>query len=225
MSEIIKDYLQTQGLRLNADDVAVAYATARAVMSAERAVVEHGVLWRGGATVRLVDYLVENKENTEHLKQIFIALDASCERQRVQSAAVYRLLPEQGLLLCVAQQGKPLEPALPADEAHAQTHLAARTAQTGWLNRAGDTARWLDNGSLNGAHNRRSAAQTCLPLCATDGRVWGVLHIEYARTGDDGDHALCTWVGLALALHGAVSALQTCAELSGTIAPLPATRT
>lgn len=185
----IEDYLQTQSLRLNADAVAVARAAAMAVMTQGQAHIECDVLLHDALPASLA-------ENLPALKQLFMALDSVFSRQSVRSAALYGRLPENGELVRLTQQGQPLENRLPAGNEAAEQWLAVRTAQSGWANIAEDIGRWLDLGELSGTHNRRAAAQTSLPVCGEDGRVFGVLHIEMAAALNAEE--LAEWVGLAL---------------------------
>lgn len=192
---MVRDYLQTQDLRLNADETAVAQAAAEAVMAHAQAAVESGVLWLPAASARLE----RNDDNEARLKQIFLALDAVYDRRPVQTAAVYGFHAPH--LVKLAQQGLPAADEL--HEADSPRHLAARTAHSGWLNWADDTAVWLANGDLRGEHHSRS--QAALPVCRRDGRVYGVVYLEH-RAPIDAD-TLADWVGLALALQPALAAL------------------
>lgn len=196
--EQIRDYLQTQALRLDADAVAVARAAAAAVMAQGQAHIERGVLVHEAMPEGLA-------AQTGLLKQLFMALDSAYSRQNAETAALYGLLPGEARLVRLVQLGRPVEAQWCLDGASAEQSLACRTAQSGWANIAEDTGRWLANGDLAGGHNRRAAAQAALPVCGTDGAVYGVLHLESAAALDDA--ALASWTGLALALLPVLRAL------------------
>ncbi|MDO4433172.1 MAG: GAF domain-containing protein [Alysiella sp.] len=195
---VIPDYLNTQALRLNADETAVAYAAAQTVMQQGQAHIERAILFPEW----LPETLLAQPEAETQSKRIFMALDSVYSREKMQSAAVYVLLPENNVLVCVAQQGLPLAHTLSIDDENAQHHLAARSAQTGWANVVDDTAKWLKNGDLFGAENVHTVAQMSLPLCHGDGRLYGVLHVEHHTPFSLAQQAV--WVGLALALTEAV---------------------
>ena len=201
MLDLIRDYLQTQGLRLNADEVRVAQLAAEAVMDKGVAVVEREVLYPSG----LGDCVPENEANTALLKQLFMAVDALFSRAPLQTAVLYALPAEGGALVRVVQFGEPVETRLQVDEAAAWSSLAVRAAHSGWLNQADDVAHWLACGELQGEHNCRSGSQTAIPVTAASGQVFGVLHLEHGAALDDAQ--LAEWIGLALALLPKLQAL------------------
>lgn len=189
MRNQIKDYLQTQALKLNPDDVAVAHAATQAVLAQGRAHIDNALVQHD----KLPEYIF-NQIDT--LKQLFMALDSVYSRQEnVQAATIY-VLPEHGNLLRVAQMGAAMETELPVNEDSAWHYLAARTANSGWANIAEDVAKWLQIGELQGEHNRRAVSQTSLPICGEDGVVYGVLQVESRAAL--AENALAEWVGLAL---------------------------
>lgn len=188
MSHQIKDYLQTQAIKLNPDNVAMARTATQAVLANGQAHIDDALLQH--------DRLPETcNQEISTLKQLFMALDSLYSRQNVQTAVIYAL-PEQGDLVRVAQMGVPIENALAIDDDNAWHYLAVRTAQSGWANIAEDVAKWLQIGELRGEHNRRAACQTSLPICGEDGVVYGVVQVETAAALSEDD--LADWVGLAL---------------------------
>ncbi len=188
MSHQIKDYLQTQAIKLNPDSVAVARAATQAVLANGQAHIDDALLQH--------DRLPETcNQEISTLKQLFMALDSLYSRQNVQTTVIYAL-PEQGDLVRVAQMGVPIENALAIDDDNAWHYLAVRTAQSGWANIAEDVAKWLQIGELRGEHNGRAACQTSLPICGEDGVVYGVVQVETAAALSEDD--LADWVGLAL---------------------------
>lgn len=201
--ERIRDYLQTQGLKLAADDVRAAYLAAQAVMSAGQAAIERDVLWYANDEAELARHVAENAENERALRQVFMTLDSAFERARAQSAVVYAVgkgNDGEAFLLRLAQQGRVLEQKIPLNGETGRDYLAARTAQTGWLNLADDVLRWLEYEETGGAHNRRSRSQMSLPVCSGTGRVLGVVHVEAAEEAAFDGAAQTEWVALAVAL-------------------------
>ena len=114
---LIKDFLQTQGLKLPADEIHVAYLTAQAVIKMGNASVERSILWPSEDGWQLADYV--DAEHELLLKQIFMALDSVAERtEHLKSAAVYTAFPKDGALSLVrlSRWGVPLENMIPIDE-------------------------------------------------------------------------------------------------------------
>lgn len=203
MSETpIQDYLHTQGLKLPKEDVYTAYLAAASVIQSGQAEIERGILWYEQPENKLTDYFADNEKNHTVLKQIFMALDSSWTRTAapICSATVYAALPEQKKLVRLAQQGWPLEQALPLTEEAAGLYLASRTAQSGWLNLAEDIRHWLEQGDLAGGRNLRDGSQMSLPICLDNGRILGVIHLESRQKNAFGEASQAVWVALALAL-------------------------
>ena len=141
MTEHIRDYLQTQNLKLDADAVRVAELAAQAVMAQGQALIEHDVLWYEQPEARLAEHIEENDQHSGLLKQLFMALDSAYARHPVQSAVLYGLLPDDSALVRLVQQGQPIEQRLATDDGTAAQYLAAHSSRTGWLNLADDVAR------------------------------------------------------------------------------------
>lgn len=185
----IQDYLQTQALKLNADEVGVSFAATQAVLQHAQAHIEPPLLQyeRQPETLR---------EKMSILKQLFMAMDSVYSRHAVQTAVLYAWLPESANLCRVVQIGAPIENRLDVNEHSAWQHLPVRTAQSGWANVAENVLNWLALGELQGEHNRRAAVQISLPVCGEDGVVYGVLHLEHTEMLPE--NALADWVGLVL---------------------------
>lgn len=198
---IVRDYLKTQGLKLPVEEVRVTQMLAQAVMASGHAAVEHDVLWPVDEDFALADHIVRNESNEAALKQIFMALDSAFERSKVRSATVYGLMKEgKPYLLRLAHQGEVIERIIDVDEEHIWSSLAARSAQTGWLNIADDVAHWVAQGELKGEACQRSQSQMSLPICLANGQVLGVLHVEAELKHAFNEEEQVTWIGLALAL-------------------------
>lgn len=208
---LIEDFLQTQGLKLSVDDVYAAYIAAQAVINVGNASIERSVLWPEKNSFKLAQYIESNADNDASLKQAFMALDSVYSRQaNIRSAAVYAHMPSEMLtpkLILLTQQGLGLEPDLDVNEENSQIYLACRTAQSGWMNVAEDTARWLALGEISGGRNASAEAQVSIPICTKSGAVLGVLHIEFNNKNQINDAALAEWAALSLALAGPLKAL------------------
>ena len=196
----IRDYLQTQALALNPDSIAIARAATQAVITHGQAHIERSII--------LPEHLPEDirqPENEALLKQLYMALDSAHSRHPAQTASLYgNHAPSQSLIRLI-QHGAPVEERIPLNEEHYWQHLAARTAQSGWAQIAPSTEQWLADGELTGAHNRRSASQTSLPVSSEDGIVYGVLHLE--TPAPLSDEQLAHWIGVALGIHPVLSQL------------------
>ncbi|MCP1660382.1 hypothetical protein [Neisseria perflava] len=208
---LIKDYLQTQGLKLPADDVRVAYVAAQAVMNMGQAAVEQEVLWYDHDGVKLAEHISQNPQNEALLKQIFMALDSTYSRAKgVKSAVVYAHMPSHGetkntenlmpQLVRLTHQGEVIEPKLAVDDDNSRIFLACRTAQSGWMNIANDIPYWLSLGEIHGERNEGGKSQISAPICMENGTVLGVVHIEFAEPNQADEAAQAEWVALALAL-------------------------
>ncbi|WP_373740395.1 hypothetical protein [Neisseria sp.] len=209
--QLIRDYLQTQGLKLPQDEVYMAVLTLRAVMDSGAASIDKQVLWHASEALKLSDQIDDNPANEALLKQVFMALDSVFSRsENIKSAAVYALMPsENGLpsLVCLTAQGQPLASVIAVDDTASQNHLAARAALTGWMNIADDIPQWLEHGDLQGEHNLRGKSQLSAPVCSASGAVLGVVHAEYPEIGQTDETAQIGWLALALALQTPLQAL------------------
>ncbi|QMT31974.1 hypothetical protein [Alysiella filiformis] len=187
----IQDYLQTQALKLNADDVAIAFAATQAVLQHAQAHIDDAIIayptlpetWRTQMIL---------------LKRLFMAMDSVYSRHAVQTVAAYGWLPETAQLQRLVQMGAPIEDTLPLNAHTVWQHLPCRTAQSGWANVADNVVNWLDLGELQGEHNRRAHTQISLPICGENGTVYGVLHLEHSAMLPE--NALADWVGFILAI-------------------------
>ena len=85
MSEVlVRDYLQTQGLKLAAGDVAVARLAAETVMNMGQAEIDRSVLWSNGNEACAADYFTCDETTEQILKQVFMALDSTWEQSAAQ---------------------------------------------------------------------------------------------------------------------------------------------
>lgn len=210
---LIKDYLQTQGMRLPEEEVRIAHLAAQTVMNAGQAAIEHQVLWYENHDMALSDHIKPGAENEKWLKQVFMALDSVFSRAKPtpQSAAAYLLMPSekegQLSLVSLTAQGQAVESKLDVTEENSDSSLAVRTAQTGWSNIAADIPYWLEQEALHGDHNLRCNSQLTLPVATENGTVLGIVHVEYAEKDVLDDSVQTDWVALALALIDPLKAL------------------
>ena len=210
---LIKDFLQTQGLKLPADEIHVAYLTTQAVIKMGNASVERSILWPSEDGWQLADYV--DAEHELLLKQIFMALDSVAERtEHLKSAAVYTAFPKDGALSLVrlSRWGMPLENVIPIDEQAGQAFLAVRTAQSGWMNVCQNVAYWQEIGELSDERNHLGLSQISVPVCMPSGAVLGVVHAEFDVEDGAPDEVLVAWIALALALSDSLKNLLGVAE-------------
>lgn len=213
---LIKDFLQTQGLKLSADDVYVAYTAAQAVINMGNAEVDRSVLWPEKNGFKLAEHIDPNVDNSALLKKIFMVLDSVYSRQtNIKSAAVYAHMPSETLtpkLVLLTQQGLGMEPHLDVNDDNSQIYLASRTAQSGWMNVANDIGYWLTLGEISGERNAAGKAQVSVPICTKSGAVLGVVHIEFNDKNQADDAALTEWTALSLALGEPMKVLLNVVE-------------
>ena len=202
---VIKDYLQTQGLKLSLDDVAVAMLAAQTVLAIGQGEVDGGILWYAEDEVVLREWLPEAAQQGHALRQVFLALDATLQRSPAASAAVYwlgdaQILPLVQLpsLLRLAAQGQPMPAVISVSGDSALRFLPSRVAQTGWLVSIDDVADWLVDGSLIGP--QPGISQLALPISDEEGQILGVVFVADERSRFCDPEAMIPWVGLALAL-------------------------
>ena len=173
---LIKDYLRTQGLRLPAEGVHIAYLAAQAVINNGNASIDRSILWFGNGELVLADHIEQTSENEALLKQIFMALDSVFGRNPdILSATVYAKMPSEN----------------PVSQLIRLTHQGRI---------ANDIPRWLSSGELEGGRNHAGKSQISAPVCTENGTILGVLHIEYPETDRADEAALTDWTALALAL-------------------------
>lgn len=207
----IKDYLQTQGLKLPLTELQVAYAGIQAVMTHGQAEIDRTLLWCEHTEHSLSSTIPQTTENEQLIRSIFMALDSTFSRasNTVQSAVVYLMLPEKPpILLRINNQGESIEHYLSVQEETLSDHLAKRSAHTGWLNIVDNVSTWQKNGDLQGAHHQRSASQIALPVCAESGAVLGIVYLESHQPNAFANEETQTpWVALAIALIEPLQAL------------------
>lgn len=196
MQEHIRDYLDTQGLALNHDEVAVAVAALTTVWQLAEADIPAARIWalpqrrfdpstplpqQALQAAVLAEHLPDTAANQKLLRRLYALADSAHERLPETHLAVYALRPEAGHLLRLVQFGDILEGLLPVNDTGTFTHLAARAAQTAWVNIADSVPQWLDWGDLSGARHHHSGAQAAFPITHTGGSVLGVVYAEHAQ--------------------------------------------
>ena len=84
----VKEYLQTQGLSLQADEVQVAYLTLQTVINVGKASIDRELLWYANNELTLAEHIEQNDTHELLLKKMFMALDSVFSRQAARSAVV-----------------------------------------------------------------------------------------------------------------------------------------
>lgn len=187
MSAWVKDYLQTQGLKLSPEAVEMARLASATVMQLADTEIDHRILWYETSEGILAEHLTEDEAHHRWLRQAWLMLDALISRQPVHSAALY--YPTAGHWLRLVAQGEPQPMWLVADEADPDLHPAARSALSGWLQH----------------EPGQDVVRSAIPVYGDDGRVLGVLYVEYPPAEAE---SLGHWIGLALALLPLLQALH-----------------
>lgn len=210
---LIRDYLQTQGIRPPEDEVRMAMLAAQAVMQ-HPASIENNLLW----PPHLTAVLPRDAERNETLRQLFLAVDAAFSREPNASLQLY--LKHENQLLRLNGRGRASADCLPAsnpatlqtdcqsaNENQSHDHLASRAAQTGWLYHVENIKYWQENENLAGdwLPDTPSGGLLAAPIYGENGRIDGVLYAEYAHA----DHAeqLAQHIGLALACQAPLEQL------------------
>lgn len=204
----VKDYLNTQGLRLPIESVQMAYLTLSAVYNVAQVESLPDNLWAASEYgFDATKWLPETPENNAFLRSVFAVLDSCLERfpahVAVYAQADARREPVDMLRLeRIWHQAPRLPTHLNADE-HGDT-LAHRCAQTGWAYVVEDAQIWFAKQELNEAERRLGSSQLVLPLCSMSGRVLGVLYVTSPEAHAWSEDAQVWWVAAALVLADAL---------------------
>lgn len=201
----IRDYLQTQGIRLPEDEIHMAMLAAQAVMQ-HPAAIEKNLLW----PPHLTTALPHNTTSNETLRQLFLAVDAAWSRQPNASLQLY--LKHQTQLLRLNGRGRTHADCLAAgnpatlqsdcqiaNENQTCDHPATRAAQTGWLYHIENIGYWQQHENLTGnwLPDNPSGSLLAAPIYGDSGHVDGILYAEY--TGTASPEQLAQHIGLAIA--------------------------
>ncbi|SCB79058.1 MULTISPECIES: hypothetical protein [Snodgrassella] len=226
----VRDYLQTQGLKVPAEEVQMAILAIQSVLELAQAEIDMSVLWYEENGFRLaqkfgldqaalrqiqpVDLFTANNNSAYTLRQMYLAFDSIASRHHNDTFAVYLYETDDkaGQLYRLLAQGSKLPARIECGQQQVQQYLFARTATTGWLNQVNDVQQWLADGNLSG--EQTGASQLAAPITGEQGQILGVLHTTHQHNNAITDAELIDWTALAIAitpllqnLHNASTAL------------------
>ncbi|PIT21190.1 hypothetical protein [Snodgrassella communis] len=226
----VRDYLQTQGLKVPAEEVQISILTIQSVLELAQAEIDMSVLWYGENGFRLaqkfgldqaalrqiqpVDLFTANNNSAYTLRQMYLAFDSIASRHHNDTFAVYLYETDDkaGQLYRLLAQGNKLPARIECGQQQVQQYLLARTATTGWLNQVNNVQQWLADGSLSG--EQTGASQLAAPITGEQGQILGVLYTTHQHNNAITDAELIDWTALAIAitpllqnLHNASTAL------------------
>ena len=187
----IQDYLDTQALHLNAEDVAVS----RAII---QSIIEQGVVHLELEAWQKVCFPAKWFTQEHLFKALFMALDSQYTRTPVQSVAIYGVLTDERQVVCLMSQGVEIESHFDLNTYNIEHYLVARVLESGWANIVDDVAQWLRRGEVLGEHYQRAHYLCALPICGEEGKVYGVVQLENQTVLSDDD--LAQWVGFTLGI-------------------------
>ncbi|WMY91276.1 hypothetical protein [Snodgrassella communis] len=226
----VRDYLQTQGLKVPAEEVQIATLAIQSVLELAQAEIDMSVLWYEENGFRLaqkfgldeaalrqiqpVDLFTANNNSAYTLRQMYLAFDSIASRHHNDAFAVYLYETDDkaGQLYRLSAQGSKLPARIECGQQQVQQYLFARTVTTGWLNQVNDVQQWLADGSLSG--KQTGASQLAAPITGEQGQILGVLYTTHQRNNAITDAELIDWTAMAIAiapllqnLHNASTAL------------------
>lgn len=221
----VREYLDTQGLKLPIEDIEMAVIAAQTVLRVAQAEIDTSVLWYyenhfslaeklgvnldSTANHTVTDLFTANNNSIQTLRQLYLAIDSWRSRYQNQSVALY--LSEKNAtsnyLVRLVSQGCVLPAYIQCDEAQMQQYLFVRTARTGWLNLIDDVDQWLKDGSLSG--RQPGLSQLSLPITNEYVQVFGVIFATHERIKSFSEAELINWIGMALAIVPLVINLQS----------------
>jgi hypothetical protein len=226
----VRDYLQTQGLKVPAEEVQIAILAIQSVLELAQAEIDMSVLWYEENGFRLaqkfgldqaalrqiqpVDLFTANNNSAYTLRQMYLAFDSIASRHHNDAFAVYLYETDDkaGQLYRLLAQGNKLPARIECGQQQVQQYLLARTATTGWLNQVNNVQQWLADGSLSG--EQTGASQLAAPITGEQGQILGVLYTTHQHNNAITDAELIDWTALAIAitpllqnLHNASTAL------------------
>lgn len=210
----VRDYLQTQGLKLPVQEIQMAMLATQSVLELAQAEIDLSVLWYEENGFSLAEKfnlntnalrqthpadLFTSKDNIAYtLRQLYLALDSVASRHHNDTFALYLYEgnDEAGELFRLLARGCQLPAILKCDQQQINQYLFARTAITGWLNQVNDVQSWLNDGSLSGKQN--AASQLAVPVSSDQGQILGVLYAAHQQPDAITDTELIEWIALAM---------------------------
>jgi hypothetical protein len=212
----VRDYLQTQGLKISAEEVRMAMLAVQSVLELAQAEIDMSVLWYeecgfslarkfGLNTVVLhqlqpTDLFTVNNNSAYTLRQMYLALDSIASRYHNDTFALYLYESddEVGQLYRLLAQGCKLPARIECGQQQVQQYLFARTATTGWLNQVNNVQQWLADGSLIG--EQVGASQLAVPVTSEQGQILGVLYTTHQHDNAITEAELIDWIAMAIVI-------------------------
>ncbi|NUE67210.1 hypothetical protein [Snodgrassella sp. ESL0253] len=226
----VRDYLQTQGLKISAEEVRMAMLAVQSVLELAQAEIDMSVLWyeengfslaqKFGLNTAVLhqlqptDLFTVNNNSAYTLRQMYLALDSIASRYHNDTFALYLYESddEAGQLYRLLAQGSKLPARIECGQQQVQQYLFARTATTGWLNQVNNVQQWLADGSLVG--EQVGASQLAVPVTSEQGQILGVLYTTHQHDNAITEAELIDWIAMAIVitpllqnLHNASTAL------------------
>lgn len=212
----VRDYLQTQGLKLPEQEVRMAMLVAQSVLELAQAEIDMSVLWYEENGFSLAEKfnlntnalrqthpadLFTSKDNIAYtLRQLYLALDSIASRHHndVFALYLYEGNNEAGELCRLLARGYHFPAVLSCAQQQLNQYLFARTASTGWLNQINNVQMWINDSSLTGGQS--GASQLAVPVTGEEGQVLGVLFAAHQQQDAITDTELIDWIALAMVI-------------------------
>jgi hypothetical protein len=220
----VRDYLQTQGLKVPTEEVQMAMLAVQSVLELAQAEIDMSILWyeENGFSlaqkfglnsealrqVHPTDLFTANNNSTYTLRQLYLALDSIASRHHNDTFALYlyEANDEAGQLYRLLARGSNLPVKLECEQQQVQQYLFVRTASTGWLNQVNNVQQWLADGSLIG--EQVNASQLAVPVTNEQGQVLGVLYTAHQHNNAITEAELIDWTALAIVITPLLQNLQ-----------------
>lgn len=212
----VRDYLQTQGLKLPEQEVRMAMLVAQSVLELAQAEIDMSVLWyeeNGFSLARKfnlspdslyqihpADLFTANENSVYTLRQLYLVFDSIASRHHndVFALYLYEGNNEAGELCRLLARGYHFPAVLNCDQQQVNQYLFARTASTGWLNQINNVQMWINDSSLTGQQS--GASQLAVPVTGEEGQVLGVLFAAHQQQDAITDTELIDWIALAMVI-------------------------
>lgn len=202
--KLIKDYLNTQGVKLPLEMVQVAYLTLGTVYNVAEVKDLPQNLWQDTShDFDAVSVLEQSGIHNDFLRSVYAVLDSTFQRYPAK-VALYAVQPQaEGLVLNrFWHNGMDMPPSLNAAE-HEQW-LLHRVAQTGWGQLIENAKRWVDIDEMSAAESHLGLSQMLWPLTTPNGAVLGVLYVTSPEATAFDEDAQAWWLGAALTIADAL---------------------
>ena len=201
---LIKDYLNTQGIKLPLEMVQVAYLTLGTVYNVAQVKSLPQNLWQDTKhDFDAVHVLEQSGVHNQFLRSVYAVLDTTFERYPAK-VSLFAVQPDvEGLHLNRFWHNGMNTP----KQVHAGEHentLLHRVAQTGWAQIIDDAQRWVNVGDMTAEESHLGLSQMLWPLTAPSGAVLGVLYVASPEAAAFDEDAQAWWLGAALTVADAL---------------------